>query len=128
MKQVAGQLKMDMALFRELAAFAQFGSDLDPATLRQLNRGRRMQEILKQAQYEPVSLENQVVAIFAGTNGFADEVPLENMRAWEIDLLRYMQTSHPEVVNAIAEEKRISDDTDAKLRQALETFKNTWQA
>jgi len=128
MKQVAGRLRLDMAAYRELAAFAQFGSDLDAATQGQLKRGQRMQEILKQPQYEPVSLENQVLVLFAGTNGFADEVPLENMRAWETDLLRYMETSHPEIGKSIADEKRISDETEAKLRQALETFKNTWQA
>jgi F-type H+-transporting ATPase subunit alpha len=128
MKQVAGRLRLDMAAYRELAAFAQFGSDLDAATQKQLNRGQRMQEILKQPQYEPVSLENQVMVIFAATNGFADNVELEDMREWEIALQRYMETSHPEVGKAIADEKRISDDTDAKLRQALETFKNTWQA
>lgn len=128
MRQVAGRLKLDMATFRELAAFAQFGSDLDLNTLKQLNRGRRMQEILKQAQYKPVSLENQVIVIFAGTNGFADEVPLEDMRVWESDLLRYMSTSHPEIGKAIDSEKRISDETEAKLRQALETFRNTWQS
>jgi len=128
MKQVAGRLRLDMAAYRELAAFAQFGSDLDAATQGQLRRGQRMQEILKQPQYEPVPLANQVMAIFAATNGFADEAPLEKMKAWESDLEHYMKASHPEVVKAIAEEKRISDDTDAKLRQALETFKNTWQA
>ncbi|MBT3337159.1 MAG: F0F1 ATP synthase subunit alpha [Anaerolineae bacterium] len=128
MRQVAGRLKLDMASYRELAAFAQFGSDLDAATQGQLKRGQRMQEILKQPQYEPISLENQVMVIFAGTNGFADEVPLESMRSWETDLLRYLETSHPEIGKAIADENRISDDTEAKLRQALETFKNTWQA
>ena len=128
MKQVAGRLRLDMAAYRELAAFAQFGSDLDAATQKQLNRGQRMQEILKQPQYEPVSLKNQVMVIFAATNGFADNVELEDMREWEIAMQRYMETSHPEIGKAIADEKRISDDTDAKLRQALETFKNTWQA
>lgn len=128
MKQVAGRLRLDMAAYRELAAFAQFGSDLDAATQGQLKRGQRMQEILKQPQYEPVSLENQVITLFAGTNGFADEVPLESMRAWETDLLRYMLTSHPDIGKAIADEKRISDETEEKLRQALETFKSTWQA
>ncbi len=128
MKQVAGRLRLDMAAYRELAAFAQFGSDLDAATQGQLKRGQRMQEILKQAQYEPVSLENQVMVMFAGTNGFADDVELENMRAWEADMLRYMATSHPEIGKIIADEKRISDETEAKMRQALETFRNTWQA
>ncbi|MCF6278530.1 MAG: F0F1 ATP synthase subunit alpha, partial [Anaerolineales bacterium] len=128
MKQVAGRLRLDMAAYRELAAFAQFGSDLDAATQGQLKRGQRMQEILKQPQYQPVSLKNQVIVLFAGTNGFADEVPLEAMRTWEADLLRYMETSHPEIGKAIASEKRISDETEAKLRQALEAFKTTWQA
>ena len=84
-----------MASFRELAAFAQFGSDLDKATQAQLNRGQHLQEILKQPQYEPMSLENQVIVIFAGTQGFADKVPLERMRAWEQAVLRFMETSHP---------------------------------
>ncbi len=129
MKQVAGKLRLDMAAYRELAAFAQFGSDLDAATQGQLNRGQRMQEILKQPQYAPVSLENQVMVIFAGANGFADQVPLESMRQWEEDLIRYMETSHPEIGKTIAEEKAIAKDTtEVKLRQALETFKNTWQA
>jgi len=128
MKQVAGRLKGDMAAFRELAAFAQFGSDLDAVTLGQLERGRRMQEILKQGQYVPVSLENQVMVIFAGTNGFADEVPIEKMSDWEADLVRYMATSHPDIGKVIADEKRISDETEEKLRQALETFTSTWKA
>ncbi|NOZ00170.1 MAG: F0F1 ATP synthase subunit alpha [Chloroflexi bacterium] len=128
MKQVAGRLRLDMAAYRELAAFALMSSDLDPATRAQLERGQRMQEILKQPQYEPVSLENQVIVLFAGTQGFADQVPLEKMRAWETDLLRYMETSHPDIGKAIATEKRITDETEAKLRQVLETFKMTWQA
>ena len=128
MKQVAGRLRLDMAAYRELAAFAQFGSDLDAATQAQLQRGQRMQEILKQPQYQPSSLADQVIVMFAGTQDYASNVELENMRQWEVDLLRYMETSHPEIGKAISEEKRISDDTEAKLRQALETFKNTWQA
>jgi F-type H+-transporting ATPase subunit alpha len=127
MKQVAGRLRLDMAAYRELAAFAQFGSDLDAATLGQLKRGQRMQEILKQPQYKPVSLENQVIVIFAGTNGYADDVEIDRMVEWENALLRYMETSHPEIGKAIAEEKRISDETEKKLREALDTFKMTWQ-
>ena len=96
MKQVAGRLRLDMAAFRELAAFAQFGSDLDKATQAQLNRGQHLQEILKQSQYQPMSLENQVIEIFAGTRGYADGVALDRMKAWESALLRYMETSHPE--------------------------------
>jgi F-type H+-transporting ATPase subunit alpha len=127
MKQVAARLRLDMAAYRELAAFAQFGSDLDKATQSQLNRGQRMQEILKQPQYSPMSLENQVIVIFAGTHGFADQVPVEQMDQWETDLLRYMETSHPEVVKEIAEQKRISEETEGKLRKALDTFRDTWK-
>jgi F-type H+-transporting ATPase subunit alpha len=127
MKQVANRLRLDMASFRELAAFAQFGSDLDKATQQQLSRGQHLQEILKQPQYEPMSLENEVIEIFAGTNGYADKVPVERMRAWEIELLRYMETSHPEIGRSIAEEKRISPETEKALREALETFMATWQ-
>ncbi len=128
MKQVAGRLRLDMAAYRELAAFAQFGSDLDKSTQGQLNRGRRMQEILKQAQYSPASLEHQVIVLFAGTQGFADEVPVEKMGRWEVDLLKYMDASHPEVGKGIAENKRITDDNEKKLRDALSAFKATWQA
>jgi F-type H+-transporting ATPase subunit alpha len=128
MRQVAGRLKLDMASYRELAAFAQFGSDLDKATQNQLNRGRRMQEILKQPQYEPTSLAHQVMTIFAGTNGFADEVPLEKMRTWEKDLVKYLDQSHPELAKDIVEKKQISMDSEKKLREALGTFKATWQA
>jgi F-type H+-transporting ATPase subunit alpha len=128
MKQVAARLRLDMASYRELAAFAQFGSDLDKATQQQLNRGQRMQEILKQPQYEPMSLENQVMVIFAGTNGFADQVPLDKMRKWETDLVRYLAVSHPDLGKDIAENKRITDETREKLNKALEAFQSTWQA
>jgi F-type H+/Na+-transporting ATPase subunit alpha len=128
MRQVAGRLKLDMASYRELAAFAQFGSDLDKATQNQLNRGRRMQEILKQPQYEPVSLAHQVITIFAGTNGYADEVPVEKMRQWEIDLVKFMDQSHPEIAKDIVEKNQIAMDNEKKLREALGTFKATWQA
>jgi F-type H+/Na+-transporting ATPase subunit alpha len=128
MKQVAGRLRLDMAAYRELAAFAQFGSDLDKATQRQLNRGRRMQEVLKQPQYSPASLEHQVIILYAGTQGFADEVPVEKVSQWEVDLLKYMDASHPEVGKGIAESKRITEENEKKLRDALSAFKSTWQA
>lgn len=127
MKQVAGRLRLEMAAFRELAAFAQFGSDLDKSTQTQLNRGQHLQEILKQPQYEPMSLENMVMVIFAGTQGFADKVPLERMRAWEAALLRFMETSYPEIGKDIAEKKRLTDETQASLRSALDAFQSTWQ-
>jgi len=125
-RQVAGRLRLDMAAYRELAAFAQFGSDLDKATQSQLNRGQHLQEILKQPQYQPLSLEHQIIEIFAGTRGYADGVPLDRMRQWETTLLRHMDTSHPEVGKAISEEKRISPDTEEKLITALEAFMSTW--
>jgi F-type H+/Na+-transporting ATPase subunit alpha len=128
MKQVAGRLRLDMAAYRELAAFAQFGSDLDKATQRQLNRGRRMQEVLKQPQYSPASIEHQVIVLYAGTQGFGDEVPVEKVSQWEVDLLKYMDVSHPEIGKDIAESKRITDDNEKKLRDALSAFNATWQA
>jgi F-type H+-transporting ATPase subunit alpha len=127
MKQVANRLRLDMANFRELAAFAQFGSDLDRTTQAQLNRGQHLQEILKQSQYEPMSLESQVMVIFAGTQGFADKVPLDRMRSWETNMLRFMEASHPEVGKSIAAENRITDETQAALRSALGAFNATWQ-
>ncbi len=127
MKKVAGQLRLDMAAYRELAAFAQFGSDLDAATLGQLNRGRRMQEILKQPQYQPMDLEDQVIVIFAGTNGYADKVPVERMREWETSLLKYIAVSHPEVRKMIGEQKVLSDEIKEKLSEALDAFAMTWQ-
>jgi F-type H+-transporting ATPase subunit alpha len=128
MRQVAGRLRLDMAAYRELAAFAQFGSDLDKATQSQLNRGRRMQEILKQPQYQPVSLEHQVMVMFAGTQGFASEVPVEKVAQWEADLIKYLDASHPDIGRDIIETGRITDENEERLREALETFKSTWQA
>ncbi len=127
MKQVAGRLRLDMAAFRELAAFAQFGSDLDAATQARLNRGQRLQEILKQPQYEPIALDKQVMTIYAGTNGYADEVPLDRMREWEEALNRYLETSHSEVGKDIMSDGRLTDETEEKLKTALEGFKSTWR-
>ncbi len=128
MKQVAGRLRLDMAAYRELAAFALMSSDLDKTTQQQLGRGQRMQEILKQPQYAPISLTDEVIVIFAGTNGFADLVPVEKMNAWQADLLRYMESSHPEIGKEIAENKVITDANRERLMQALGTFRNTWKA
>jgi F-type H+-transporting ATPase subunit alpha len=126
MKQVAARLRLDMAVYRELAAFAQFGSDLDKATKSQLNRGQRLQEILKQSQYEPMPLENQVIELFAGTRGYADDVPLESVRAWENALLRYMESNHPEIGRDILEKKRITEETENALVQAIQNFNLGW--
>jgi F-type H+-transporting ATPase subunit alpha len=128
MKQVAGRLRLDMASYRELAAFALMSSDLDKTTQQQLGRGQRMQEILKQPQYAPMSLADQVIVIFAGTNGFADQVPVDRMMAWQADLLKYMELTHPEVGLEIAEKKIITDDNRDRLKQALQNFKDSWRA
>jgi F-type H+/Na+-transporting ATPase subunit alpha len=124
---VAGKLRMDMAAYRELAAFALMASDLDKATQSQLTRGQRMQEILKQPQYEPMSLENQVIVLFAGTSGYADNVPVDKMRKWEVDMLRQLSNSYPELGKDIALNQRITDETEKKLREALSAFQAAWQ-
>jgi F-type H+-transporting ATPase subunit alpha len=128
MKQVAGRLRLEMAQFRELAAFAQFGSDLDEATLRRLERGQRLTEILKQPQYEPVSLEEQVIIIYAGTHGYCDSVPLDKMRQYELDLLAFTRTQHPEIGADIAAQGELSEENEAKLQAALKDFNSTWGA
>jgi F-type H+-transporting ATPase subunit alpha len=128
MRQVAGRLRLDMAQFREVAAFAQFGSDLDKATQAQLGRGQRLQEVLKQPQYQPLSLEHQVVALFAATQGFADRVPVTEIKEYQAAALREMDTSHPELLSDIATRMEITRETDAGLRKALGTFSQSWQA
>ena len=128
MKQVAGRLRLDMAAYRELAAFALMASDLDKSTQQQLGRGQRMQELLKQPQYQPMEFEYQVIVIFAGTNGYADGVPLDKMAQWQHDLIRYMETSFPEIGKDIVAKKAISDDTRAALTKALDGFRAGWQA
>ncbi len=127
MKQVAGRLRLDMASYRELAAFALMAADLDKATRGQLDRGQRMQELLKQPQYEPMEFEKQVMVILAGTSGYADHVPVDKMRQWETDLLRFMSSSHPEIGKEIIEKKTLDDDLRSRTATAFETFTSTWQ-
>jgi len=127
MKQVAGRLRLDMANFRELAAFAQFGSDLDKATLGQLNRGLRLQEILKQPQYEPIQLAEQVIVLYAGTNGYSDTVPLDRIKNWQTDLLRWVESSYPDISKSITKEKRITTETEEELKNALSLFLSSWK-
>jgi len=127
MKQVAGRLRLDMAAYRELAAFALMASDLDKSTQQQLSRGQHMQEILKQPQYEPTELENQVMVLFAGINGFADGVALDKMAHWQAEVIRFMATSYPEVGKDIIAKKAITDDNRAALTKALEAFRTGWQ-
>src|SRR6186713_333637 len=110
MRQVAGSLRLDLAQYRELAAFAQFGSDLDKSTQAQLNRGRRLVEILKQAQYQPVAVEKQVIIVYAATKGFIDAVAIEDVRRYEEELYRFLESRHPRVLTTIAEKKIIDDD------------------
>lgn len=126
MKQVAGRLRLDMANFRELAAFAQFGSDLDKVTLGQLNRGLRLQEILKQPQYEPVPLSEQVILLYAAVNGYADGVSIEKIKDWSEALIRNMNSSSAEIGRAISREHKISPETEEQLKKALDVFKSSW--
>ncbi len=123
MKQVAGSLRLDLAQFRELEAFAQFGSDLDKVTQAQLARGTRLVEILKQPQYQPMSVERQIAIIFAGTNGYVDEYDPRALAEYENQLLSHLETSHADVLKEISEKKVISDDLDSKLRKILDEFK-----
>ena len=125
MRQVAGRMRLDMAAFRELAAFAQFGSDLDEATRRQLDRGLRVQEVLKQGQYAPVPLVDQIIMFYAVTNGFLDDVEIRKVGDFERSFLRYMKDSHPALVQTIATGDKLTDDTQAELKQAIEDFKAT---
>ena len=127
MKQVAGQLRLDMAQFRELAAFAQFGSDLDKATQSQLDRGQHLQEILKQAQYEPMSLGHQVAVLYAGVNGLADSVPLEKMRTWEEGFHRFLGATRGGLLDTIERERRISPESETGLKTAISTYNASWQ-
>jgi F-type H+-transporting ATPase subunit alpha len=126
MRQVAGKLRLDMAQFRDLAAFALMSSDLDKATQQQIERGRKLTEILKQPQYEPMSLDHQVMILFAGTNGYVDKVPAERVREWEMAFLRFMDTQRPTVGQSIIAEKRITDENEKALRSAIEDFAGTW--
>ncbi len=126
-RQVAARLRLDMASYRDLAGFAQFGSDLDKATQDQLTRGQRLQEILKQPQYQPMSLSQEVVLLFAGTNGFADFVPLEKMQFWRNDLLHYVEMNYSEVARDIEKKKRITNETELQLRHALDNFNISWK-
>jgi F-type H+-transporting ATPase subunit alpha len=128
MKKVAGRLRLDLAQYRELEAFAKFGSDLDKATLAQLKRGSRLVELLKQGQYVPMPVEQQVVGIFAGTNGFLDQIPLEEVQRFDRELLELMQVRHPEVLNEIAEKKDLSSDLAGQLTAILKEFTELFKA
>jgi F-type H+-transporting ATPase subunit alpha len=128
MRQVAGSLRLDLAQYRELAAFAQFGSDLDKATLNQLNRGRRLVEVLKQPQYQPLAVEKQVIIIYAANHGYLDAVPVERVRDYESELLKYLETRRPQVLTSLAEKKELNDEIKGDLNQALKEFTDQFAA
>jgi len=126
MRQVAGTLKLELAQFRELAAFAQFGSDLDKATQAQLNRGQRLTEILKQPQYTPLPFEKQIAIIFAGTGGYLDDLPVDQCREFESELYKYIETMNPGVLKAIAEKKVLDDGIKADLTKLIKECKDAF--
>jgi F-type H+-transporting ATPase subunit alpha len=123
MRQVAGQLKLDLAQYRELAAFAQFGSDLDKATRARLTRGERMVELLKQDQYVSMPLEEQVVSIYAGVHGYLDSLPVDAVRGFEAELLKFMRAEKADILETIREKQEITDEIEAQLKTAVEEFK-----
>jgi F-type H+-transporting ATPase subunit alpha len=128
MKQVAGTLRLELAQYREMAAFAQFGSDLDQATQRQLNRGARLVELLKQGQYEPLPVEKQILIIYAGTNGFVDELPLTALKKYEQELYSFIESKHPDILADILKKRELDGDLRAKMNKALEEFKAVFKA
>jgi len=123
MRQVAGSLRLDLAQYRNLAAFAQMGSELDKTSQQQINRGRRLTEILKQPQYSPVTVEKQVLIIFAGTNGMLDDLPVEQCREFETELYKFMDNSVPGVLQKIREKKTLDDALKGEVQTVLKDFK-----
>ncbi len=128
MKQVAGTLRLDLAQYRELAAFAQFGSDLDKATQQQLNRGERLVEILKQPQYQPLPMEKQVTILYAGTRGLLDDLPVDTLQDFERELYEYVEARHSYIFEELKEKEAIGDDLDKKMKAAIEDFKKEFKA
>jgi F-type H+-transporting ATPase subunit alpha len=126
MKKVAGSIKLELAQYREMAAFAQFGSDLDASTQKLLARGARLTELLKQPQYAPMPIEEQVASIYAGTQGFLDKVDTKDVVRYEAALLSYLRNEKADVLKAIRDSKALDDDTAAKLKEALTDFGKTF--
>lgn len=126
MKQVAGRLRLDLAQFRELEAFAQFGTELDKATQAQLNRGERVVEVLKQPQYQPLPVEKQIVLIYVAVNGYLDDIGVERIKAFESEFLQYVESTHPEILKAISDEKVLSEEAEKKLADAVNDFKKSF--
>src|SRR5882724_11477270 len=127
MRQIAGTLRLDLAQYRELAAFAQFGSDLDKSSQAQLNRGKRLVEILKQGQYQPLPVEKQILIIYAGTSGLLDDVPVEQVKAFEAELYRFLENSKPGVLNGIREKKAFDKPLEAELTAAINELKDRFK-
>ncbi len=121
-KQVAGTMKSDLAQYREMAAFAKFGSDLDAATQRQLNRGARLTALLKQPQYSPLSMEEQVASIYAGNKGYLDKIAVDDVMRYEAELLSYLHANHQSMLDTVRDEKKLTDTTEGQLKAALESF------
>ena len=124
MRQVAGQLRLDLAQYRELAAFAQFASDLDSQTRNQLERGARLTELLKQDKYQPVPLAEQVAVLYAGTQGHVDKVPVARVKEWEAGFVRFLRSERPAVLQTIEDKKALDDSSFERLKAAISTFNN----
>lgn len=128
MKQVAGSLKLFLAQYREVAAFAQFGSDLDASTKQTLARGQRLTELLKQKQYSPMAVSDMVPLIFAGVNGYLDNIPVEKILQWEADFLAHIKSNQPEIQESIEKEGQVSKELEAKLKETLSSFNKSFNA
>ena len=126
MRQVAGSLKLELAQYRELAAFSQFGSDLDKATQAQLNRGQRLVEVLKQKQYSPLPFSKQILVIFAGTSGVLDDLPIEQVRDFEAELYRYVEATNPGLLRTIMEKKVLDDSIKAEMTKVIKECKEAF--
>jgi F-type H+/Na+-transporting ATPase subunit alpha len=127
MKDVAGTLRLDLNQYRELASFAQFGSDLDRATQQTLNRGERLTAILKQDERDPMPVEEQVVVLYAASNGYLDEVETESVPDWERQFRDYMRNSHSDLLETIRSEQKVSDESEEELREAVEHFNSNYE-
>ena len=127
MKQVAGKLRLDLAQYREMAAFAQFGSDLDAATQAQLQRGERLVELLKQPQYKPLSVAQQIISIFAGVRGLVDDIAVGDIQKFESGLINFIEDKHKSLIDKIHDAKKLDDETEAQVKAAIEEFKGLFQ-
>jgi F-type H+-transporting ATPase subunit alpha len=125
-KKVAGKIKGELAQYREMAAFAQFGSDLDAVTQRLLNRGARLTELLKQPQFSPLKMEEQVCVIYAGVNGFLDKLPIDKVRPFEDGLLSFLRAKHPDILDAIRTSTDLTKETEDKLKSAVDSYGGTF--